>query len=139
MDIHDVKQKAESFFKWPNKNDRHYITYESAMLFAWDCVKDVTEKPMPLKDKFTTGLQCQVAKIQELEAEIHHWKANHADLKNRLAVVQTRPDLPLDRLAIYDRFSEQVRSLREALHRIADPEDNADPQLIAEKALAESV
>lgn len=68
MTLEEIKAKSDTFFEWPNSKDRNYITYNSAMLFAWDCVKDVTEKPIPLKDKFTAGLQFQVARIKELEA-----------------------------------------------------------------------
>jgi hypothetical protein len=80
MDLQDIKQKAETYFEWPNK-DRDYITYYSAMVFALDCVKDVTKKPIPLKDKITAGLQCQVAKIRELEAENKRLKGLEGALK----------------------------------------------------------
>lgn len=67
MTLDEIKARSDTFFEWPNNKDRNYVTYNSAMLFAWDCVKDVTENPISLKDKFTAGLQCQVIRIQDLE------------------------------------------------------------------------
>lgn len=78
------------------------------------------------KHKNTPALiygECIGCELESLRAEVKHWKANHADLKNRLAVVQARPDLPLERLAIYDRFSEQISTMRAAMQRFVDRVD----------------
>ncbi|KAA0888736.1 hypothetical protein [Oryzomonas rubra] len=52
-------------------------------------------------------------KVAELTKERDHWKANHNDLKNRLAFLRQRPDLPVDRIPVY----EQLVKERDALVR----------------------
>jgi chromosome segregation ATPase len=40
--------------------------------------------------------------------EITHWKANHADLKERLYVATHRTDLPSDRLPLFDDCKRKI-------------------------------
>lgn len=40
--------------------------------------------------------------------EITHWKANHADLKERLYVATHRTDLPSDRLPLFDDYKRKI-------------------------------
>ena len=42
------------------------------------------------------------AAYEALQKELTHWKANHADLKERLHVATHRTDLPSDRLPLFD-------------------------------------
>ena len=57
----------------------------------------------------------EVARLKEenaeLDAEVKHWKANHADLKNRLAFVNQRPDLPVDRIPAYEKMDAEIKEL----------------------------
>ena len=42
------------------------------------------------------------AENEAIQKELTHWKANHADLKERLHVATHRTDLPSDRLPLFD-------------------------------------
>ena len=42
--------------------------------------------------------------IDALKKELTHWKANHSDMVNRNALLQQRPDLPVDRIPVYQEM-----------------------------------
>ena len=53
--------------------------------------------------------------IEILKQEVQQAQANHEDLKNRLAFLQQRPDLPVDRIPVYERLQATLHKLGEAL------------------------
>jgi hypothetical protein len=59
------------------------------------------------------------AKITQLEAEVKHWKSNHAHEVERARLIKSREDLSLERLSAYDRCAldklEQLESDRAEL------------------------
>lgn len=67
---------------------------------------------------------------EKAEAEALHWKANHANLKSRLAFVTQRPDLPVDRIPAYEKLYTENCQLESdycnassACNRVADERD----------------
>ena len=42
MTLEEIKQKAEQFFEWQT-DERISVTYTSAILFAWHCVKEAED------------------------------------------------------------------------------------------------
>lgn len=65
----------------------------------------------------------------ELRKEVTHWKANHADLKERLHVATSRTDLPSDRLPLFDQMRMQIAELQEALDNLAPyDEETSEPR-----------
>lgn len=52
------------------------------------------------------------AKIHELNAEVTHWKANHAGVVERLRIAANRPDLPSDRFPTFDKLKAENKKLR---------------------------
>jgi hypothetical protein len=58
-------------------------------------------------------------KIKELETDLaemtkerDHWKANHADMVQRNAVLSQRPDLPVDRLPAIAKYESIIAALK---------------------------
>lgn len=49
--------------------------------------------------------------VLALIAEVEHWKANHADMVARKALLEQRPDLPVDRLSAYREMERLQREL----------------------------
>lgn len=41
---------------------------------------------------------------QELQKELTHWKANHANIALRCKLLRDRPDLPVERIKAFDRI-----------------------------------
>lgn len=67
----------------------------------------------------------------ELRKEVAHWKANHADLKERLHVATSRTDLPSDRLPLFDQMRKQIAELQEALDNLAPyDEETGKPESV---------
>lgn len=62
--------------------------------------------------------QCVGCELEALRAEVKHWKANHEDLKRRLAFQTQRPDLPVDRIPAYKLMREDIDKIIDAF--IAD-------------------
>jgi len=54
------------------------------------------------------GKDDPLAEINRLEKEVAMWKANHADMVNRNAILRDRPDLPVDRLGAYERARQEA-------------------------------
>jgi hypothetical protein len=54
-----------------------------------------------------------LSQIRSLESEADHWKANHADMVKRTALLSQRPDLPVDRLPAYREMERLQRELAE--------------------------
>lgn len=48
------------------------------------------------------------AAYEALQKEVAHWKASHADLKERLHVATHRTDLPSDRLPLFDEMKAEI-------------------------------
>ncbi|MCK5132718.1 MAG: hypothetical protein KAR40_11270 [Candidatus Sabulitectum sp.] len=65
---------------------------------------------------FETHPAGTVAELQAendaLKAELSHWKANHADMVARCAMLRERPDLPADRIPQADRYRKEIEELR---------------------------
>lgn len=55
-----------------------------------------------------------LAHVEELMAQVQQWRANHADMVARAALLMQRPDLPVDRLPAY-REMERLQSENAAL------------------------
>ncbi len=77
--------------------------------------------------------------INRLEAELQHWKSNHADVVARLAIATQRPDLPVDRIPAIKALErlqseryESERAWREELNR-AIKHQNRAIELTAER------
>lgn len=55
-------------------------------------------------------------RIIELEAEVIHWKANHADVVLRNSLIVSRPDIPIERSqyvnALVDKYNELKNTLK---------------------------
>lgn len=61
------------------------------------------------------------AESEAIQKELTHWKANHADLKERLHVATHRTDLPSDRLPLFDRLKAENEAQAK---RIAELEEH---------------
>ena len=57
-----------------------------------------------------------IKRVEALTKEVNHWKANHNDLKKRLAMAQQRPDLPTDRIPMYEELCATIETLSDALN-----------------------
>lgn len=58
---------------------------------------------------------------EHAEAERDHWKANHADIVNRAALLSQRDDLPVDRLPAYremERLQKEVGAKQAEIDRL---------------------
>lgn len=53
-----------------------------------------------------------VSTIQTLQAERDHWKANHADMVKRAALLSQRDDLPVDRLPAYREMEALQKTIQ---------------------------
>jgi hypothetical protein len=62
-----------------------------------------------------SSLQAMQARAEAAERERDHWKANHAEMVQRNAVLRERPDLPADRLPSIARYEARVKELEEAV------------------------
>ena len=58
--------------------------------------------------------QCIGCELESLRVEVKHWKANHEDLKRRLAFQTQRPDLPVDRIPAYNHMREDIDKIIDA-------------------------
>lgn len=73
---------------------------------------------------YEASLEKADRRIAELEAEVAHWKANHADIVKRKALLEQRPDLPVDRIPAYremERLQAFERSTLAASQVEAEP------------------
>lgn len=65
----------------------------------------------------------EVADLREQLAtalkERDHWKANHAEMVQRNAVLRERPDLPVDRLPAIARYEAQLATAHRAIARLS--------------------
>lgn len=61
---------------------------------------------------------CDTCRIEALQKEVTHWKANHADLKERLHVATHRTDLPSDRLPLFDKMKAEIAALQKENERL---------------------
>jgi FtsZ-binding cell division protein ZapB len=57
-------------------------------------------------------------KIDALNAEVQHWKANHDNMVNRSRVLIDRPDLPLERVKAFKQL-ETLKAENEKLRKAA--------------------
>ncbi len=57
----------------------------------------------------------RIAEASELESMLKHWRSNHDDLKQRLAFVTQRPDLPVDRIPAYEALLRRAQRAEQAL------------------------
>jgi hypothetical protein len=69
------------------------------------------------------SLQAMQVRAEKAERERDHWKANHAEMVQRNAVLRERPDLPADRLPSIARYEARVKELEEALEPFARAAD----------------
>lgn len=76
-----------------------------------------------IKEKHTTAFELLKIENEKLKKEVTHWKANHADLKQRLYVATHRTDLPSDRFPLFDKMNAEIQKLRQDSIRINDLED----------------
>ncbi|MEC5161692.1 MULTISPECIES: hypothetical protein [unclassified Janthinobacterium] len=53
--------------------------------------------------------------IEALQAELAHWKSNHANLAQRCQYLAQRLDLPVDRIPAYLAHVEEIKTLALAL------------------------
>lgn len=51
------------------------------------------------------------AKIADLEREVKHWKANHANEVKRARILKERTDMPMERVAAYHQWESDLASL----------------------------
>lgn len=58
------------------------------------------------------------AKIAGLEAERDHWKANHDEMVQRNKALRDRPDLPADRLPMFEKLQSENAELRERVKHL---------------------
>ena len=65
----------------------------------------------------TTDTQ-QSAEIASLEAQVEHWKANHAHMVERCNFLGQRHELPVDRIPAFERMTKEMAQLK-ALARAA--------------------
>lgn len=56
--------------------------------------------------------------LWEAERERDRWKANHDDKVERLRVLQTRPDCPLERLPMWERLKERAEKAEQRVAEI---------------------
>ncbi len=59
-------------------------------------------------------------KILSVIKDSEHWKANHADMVSRCALLSQRPDVPVDRIPAYReliRLQEENRELKRQLFK----------------------
>lgn len=73
-------------------------------------------------DRISDECETAAVKIEQLEADLAHWKANHAALVRRCAIYSQRPDLPVDRIpaadayqAVIDRQAAEMRDFKREL------------------------
>jgi FtsZ-binding cell division protein ZapB len=59
-----------------------------------------------------TRIRYSASDYEALQKEVVHWKANHADLKERLHVATHRTDLPSDRLPSFDKMKAEIAELQ---------------------------
>lgn len=60
------------------------------------------------------ALSAQSAEIARLIADRDHWKANHDQMVARKALLEQRPDLPVDRIPAYKEMEQLQRELEKA-------------------------
>ena len=58
-------------------------------------------------------LPCADAAITELEREVTHWKANHANEVKRSRILKERPDMPIERVRAYEQWGEDQERIKE--------------------------
>jgi hypothetical protein len=63
-----------------------------------------------------------VSRIAELEAEVIHWKANHADMVKRQKLLIDRPDMPLVRVRAYELVTKTCQENVDLLGKLHDTE-----------------
>lgn len=67
----------------------------------WDIAFDEASKGESRGDDAQEVLSAINMAVEKLIAEREHWKANHADIVKRAALLSQRDDLPVDRLPAY--------------------------------------
>jgi hypothetical protein len=70
--------------------------------------------------------------LESLSAQLAHWKANHADMVRRNAVLSQRPDLPVDRLPAIAEYEKVI-------NRLATELDAMRRQLVGYQAAERSI
>lgn len=61
------------------------------------------------------------SKLEELEYQVLHWKANHDNVMNKLRLFTQRKDLPVDRLPAYNyvlKLEKENKELRDELQQL---------------------
>ena len=77
-------------------------------------LEQVTELNLRMRiENDEVGLAWIAAKAvnERLLEDVNHWKANHNDLKQRLAFMTQRWDLPVDRIPVYERLKAENAEL----------------------------
>ena len=64
----------------------------------------VISKALGIDPKELEDPHSLVPVIHKLNRELATWKANHADMVERNAILRERPDLPVDRLPTFERL-----------------------------------
>lgn len=64
------------------------------------------------------------AHSEVLQKEVTHWKANHADLKERLHVATHRTDLPSDRLPLFDKMKAEIAAQAKRIEELETATDH---------------
>lgn len=63
----------------------------------------------------------RLSKVEELEYQVLHWKANHDNVMNKLRLFTQRKDLPVDRLPAYKyviKLEKENKELRDELQQL---------------------
>lgn len=83
------------------------------------------------------GLQAEApedAEVTELKRQVHHWKANHDHIKERIRLLLDRPDLPGPRKNILKYWDDKVAELECAL-RTSQAETQAPAPVLTAEAI----
>lgn len=56
-------------------------------------------------------------RIKQLEAEVAHWKANHANEVRRARILKDRPDMPIERVRAYEQWGADRERLVAEIER----------------------
>ncbi len=87
-----MKEQMREAFEASAKNKFPYLTFAKTIEI----------------DELRTALEASQNEVMKLQKEVKHWKANHADLKERLHVATHRTDLPSDRLPLFDEYKRKI-------------------------------
>lgn len=70
-------------------------------------LRDLASSGLPEDEAFISSSEHDQA-LRDKDAEIAHWKANHADMVKRQKLLIDRPDMPLVRVKAYELVTETM-------------------------------